>query len=84
MSAHYNTSTLLDNLSIVIRPHLELFTDSEDLMDEVLNADDVALAKLLLDDRVGGDGHALTVHLGETALVDQLERMLGGVSNNRW
>lgn len=42
-------------------------------MDEVLHADDVVLAELLLDGGVGGDGHALPLHLGETALVHQLK-----------
>lgn len=52
--------------------HLELISDAEDLMDEVLNTDDVLFTELLLDDCVGRNWHALSVDLSETALVYQL------------
>lgn len=56
--------------------YLELLPNAEDLVDEVLNTDDVLLAKLLFYDCVGGEWHALAVHLRETALVYQLERII--------
>ncbi len=42
---------------------LEIGPHREDLMDEVLHADDVELAQALLDDVVGGDRGPVTVHL---------------------
>lgn len=51
---------------------LEVAADSEDLVDEVLNADDVVLAELGLDDGVVADGDALLVELGVPALVEEL------------
>ena len=42
-------------------------------MDKVLNADDIALAELLLNDLVGRDADALSLHFGETAFVDELD-----------
>ena len=51
---------------------LEVGTDSDDLVDEILNADDAELAKLLLNDVVGGDGCPVAVLLDESPLVDQL------------
>ena len=51
---------------------LEVGAAGGDLVDEVLNADDTVLAELLLDDGVVGDGDALAVDLGVTALVDEL------------
>ena len=44
----------------------------EDLMDQVLHADDVMLAQGGLDDGVVGQGDALLVDLAMTALVDQV------------
>ena len=41
-------------------------------MHEVLNAEDVVLAEVLLDDLVVGEGDALLVDLAVSALVDQL------------
>jgi len=51
---------------------LEVGTDGGNLVDEILNADDAELAKSLLDDGVVGQGNALLVDLGVTALVDEL------------
>lgn len=59
----------------LFKTHLELVPDGEDLVDEVLHTDDVGLAELVLHDGVGGDGHALAGDLGESALVDQLEKL---------
>lgn len=70
LDLHYQ-KRFLCNLKIV-NSYLELLSDAEDLVDEVLNTDDVLFAELLLNDCVGGDGHTLAVHLGETALVYQL------------
>lgn len=50
---------------------LEVGAGSRDLVHEVLNRDNAVLAELLLNDGVVGDGDALPVNLGETALVDQ-------------
>ena len=41
-------------------------------MHEVLNAEDVVLAEVLLDDLVVGEGDALLVDLAVSALVDKL------------
>ena len=46
-------------------------TASEDLVDEVLNADESLLAELLLNDEVIDDGNALVVDLSVSALVDK-------------
>ena len=51
---------------------LEVGADGVDLVDEVLDADDAVLAKVLLDDVVVGDGQTLLVDLAVAALVDEL------------
>ena len=51
---------------------LEVGADGVDLVDEVLDADDAVLAKVLLDDVVVGDGQTLLVDLAVVALVDEL------------
>jgi hypothetical protein len=51
---------------------LEVGTAGGDLVDQVLNTDDTELAELLLNDRVVGDGDALAIDLGVSALVDEL------------
>ena len=63
---------------------LEVGPNSEDLVDQVFNTDDVELAQLLLDEVVGGDGGAASIDLGEAALVDQLADTLqvGGTPSN--
>ncbi len=55
---------------------LEVGSYGEDLVNQVLDADDVELAQLLLDEVVGSDGGTASVDLGETALVDQLANAL--------
>ena len=42
---------------------LEVGADGEDLVDEVLHADEAVLAQVLLDDVVAAQGGALSVHL---------------------
>ncbi len=51
---------------------LEVGADGQDLVDEILNADDAVLAEVLLDDGVVGQGDALAVDLAISALVDEL------------
>jgi hypothetical protein len=51
---------------------LEVGSNSEDLVDQVLNGDDTELAEVLLNDGVVGQGDTLAVDLSVTALVDQL------------
>lgn len=55
---------------------LEVLAAREDLVDEVLDADNALLAERLLDDVVAGQGDALTAHLAVAALVDQLAHAL--------
>lgn len=54
----------------------EVFTNSEDLMDQILHADDVFLAKGLLYYRVGGKRGSTVVHFGESTLIDQFSNAL--------
>jgi hypothetical protein len=51
---------------------LEVGADGVDLVDQVLHADNAVLGKVLLDDGVVGEGNALLVDLGVSALVDKL------------
>lgn len=51
---------------------LEVWSDSEDLVDEILHADDAVLAERSLDDGVVGKSNALLLDLSVTALVDEL------------
>ena len=51
---------------------LKVGTDSEDLVDKILHADNAVLAKVLLNDRVIGKSNALLVNLAISALVDEL------------
>ena len=59
------------NISSQCTDLLEVWPDSGDLVDKVLNAEDVVLAKFLLDDSVIGEGNALLVDLAVSTLVDQ-------------
>lgn len=51
---------------------LEVGADGEDLVDEILHADDAVLAEVLLNDGVIGESNALLVDLAVSALVDKL------------
>lgn len=51
---------------------LEVGANSEDLVDEILHADDAVLAEVLLNDGVVGKSDALLVDLTVTTLVDEL------------
>ena len=44
---------------------LEVGSNRQDLMDQILNTDDSHLAKLGLNDLIGGDGGAVSVNLRE-------------------
>jgi len=50
----------------------EVGTDSENLVNQVLHADDAELAKVCLDDGVVGEGNTLLVDLAVPTLVDEL------------
>ena len=50
---------------------LEVGAHGEDLVDQILHADDAELAEVLLDDLVVGEGDALLVDFAVAALVDQ-------------
>lgn len=49
----------------------ELVSDGEDLVNQVFNTDNVHLAQLILNDRVGGNGNPLSVHFSEASLVHE-------------
>lgn len=51
---------------------LEVRTNSDDLVDQVLDGDDTVSAQSILDDLVVRQGDSLGVHLTETSLVHQL------------
>jgi hypothetical protein len=51
---------------------LEVGADSEDLVDQILHADNAVLGKVLLDNGVVGKSNALLVDLTVTTLVDEL------------
>ena len=51
---------------------LEVWSDSEDLVDQVLHANNAVLAQVGLDDRVVGESNALLVDLSISTLVDEL------------
>ena len=60
---------------------LEVGSNGEDLVDQILNANDSLGSKTILDDLVAGDGKALSLDLGESTLVDEVrDGLLGGVS----
>ena len=50
---------------------LEVWPGSGNFVHKVLNAENIVLAKLLLDDSVVGEGNALLVDLAVSTLVDQ-------------
>merc|ERR1719457_236135 len=51
---------------------LEVFSYGENLVDQILNADDSARSQNLLDHLVVGDWDPLVVHLSKTTFVDEL------------
>lgn len=51
---------------------LEVRTDSDDLVDQVVNRDDAELAQVSLNDSVVGQSNSLLVDLTVTSLVNQL------------
>ena len=51
---------------------LEVGADGEDLVDQILHADDSELAKAPLDDGIVGERDALLINLTVAALVDEL------------
>ena len=61
---------------------LEVGSDGEDLVDEVLHAHDAVFAEMLLDDGVVGERNALlAVGLGVATLVDELtDRLEVGIA----
>lgn len=65
---------------------LEVGANGEDLVDEILHADNAVLAEAGLDDGVVGKSDALLVDLSVTALVDELADSLevGVTVGNPW
>jgi len=63
---------------------LEVGADSEDLVDQVLNANDAVLAEVGLNNVVGGQGSALALNLSVSSLVDKLTDglQIGGSPGN--
>lgn len=59
-----------------IRDLLEIRTNSEDLVDDILNRDDTKFTKLLLNNQVVRDWDALSIDLEITSLVDELSDTL--------
>merc|ERR1712019_179312 len=55
---------------------LEVGSNSEDLVDQILNTDDSHLAQLVLDDVVGGDWSSVSVNLDKSTLVDEIANSL--------
>ena len=55
---------------------LEVGTNGEDLVDQILHADDTVLSQAVLDDGVVGESNALLVDLSVSALVDELTNSL--------
>lgn len=65
---------------------LEVGSDGEDLVNQILHTDNAVLAQVGLDDRVVGESNALLVDLSVSTLVDELtNRLQVGVSvGNPW
>ena len=55
-----------------MQPRLEVRAHRDNLVHEILNADDAVLPQVVLDNRVLRQRDALLVHLPVTALVDEL------------
>jgi len=64
-----------------VRGILEVGANSQDLVDQILHADDSHLAELSLDDVVGGDGGTVSINLDKSTLVDEVtDRLEVGAS----
>lgn len=65
---------------------LEVGSDSEDLVDQVLHADNAVLAQVGLNDRIIGEGDALLVDLSVATLVDEFTNrfQVGVAVSNPW
>jgi hypothetical protein len=55
---------------------LEVGSDSEDLVDQVLHADNAVLSQVGFDDRVIGESNALLIDLSVSTLVDEFTNRL--------
>ena len=55
---------------------LEVGTNGEDLVNQILHADNAVLAQVRFDDRVIGEGNALLVDLSVSTLVDEFTNSL--------
>merc|ERR1719433_1315613 len=55
---------------------LEVGSNSEDLVDQILNTDDSQLAQLILNDVVGGDGSSVSIDLDKSTFVDEITNSL--------
>merc|ERR1719433_2582440 len=55
---------------------LEVGSNSEDLVDQILNTDDSQLAQLVLNDVVGGDGSSVSIDLDKSTFVDEIANSL--------
>lgn len=61
----------------------EVGSTGQNLVNQVLNADDAVLSKVGLDDLVVGDGNTAVVDLGKTSLVNELSHgLLVGISES--
>jgi len=55
---------------------LEVGSNSQDLVDQVFNADDSKFTKRLLNDLVGSDWGSVSVNLDKSTLVDKITNSL--------
>lgn len=65
---------------------LEVWSDSVDLVDQVFQADNAVLAKVVLDELIVGKGNPLLIDLSVSALIDELSDGLevGVAVGNVW
>jgi len=59
-----------------VRGILEVGSNSQDLVDQVFNADDSKFTKRLLNDLVGSDWGSVSVNLDKSTLVDKITNSL--------
>merc|ERR1719229_380830 len=65
---------------------LEVWSNSENLVDQILNTDNAHLAQLILNDIVGGDWSSVSIDLDKSTFVDEITNSLqvgGPVGNVR-